>query len=298
MKLMKLAFVGLLGLGLSACAGDQVTIQSGEVAKQLTGQGLESGIRNASSFRLDFCWGSTACPRIVRLQVGRATSEVKIDSLLLPKSNVDVTNITVGFQWRPRQSAETYNLIFKEIASQPVQGSSVERLITSQMVWDTYGRRKAQAAIADAFNDLTVDQAMAIGTELSSFVRAKVEAAMRDTPIEIVELDVSNTDVPDDVIKAKRNLFAIEDSKTRRIRELQAQQVIEEQRQAFQQLRSRNDRAIAEFLGMTPAQFMCLKTMERLADAADDNKSTVVINGDCGLATPKATAMVPLPRVN
>jgi hypothetical protein len=291
---LRLVMGALMTLALAGCAGEQVTIQSGEVAKQLTAKGMEEGLRNPSSFRLDYCGATQACPRIVRLQVGRSTAEVKIDSLLLPKSNVDVTNITVGFQWRVRATQAQYNRIFADVSPAPVQGKSVEMLISSEMVWNTYGRRKAQAAVADAFNDLNVDQAIGIGTSLSAFVKAKVDAAMADTPIEIVELDVSNTDVSDEVIKAKRALFAIEDAKTRRILELQANQAIEQQRQAFQVLRAKNDQAIAESLGMTSGQYMCLKTMERLADAADDKNSTVVINGDCGLSVTTTSSVLPL----
>lgn len=282
-------------LTVAACSGEQVTIQPGEVAKQLTGAGLEQNIRTPSSFRMDYCGQGQACARIVRVQVGRSTAEVKIDSLLLPRSNVDVTNITVGIQWRVRNTRPAQERIFAEVVPQAVPNSSTNLLISSATIWSTYGQRKVQAAIADAFNDLTVDEAMAIGTQLSSLVRARVEAALADTPIEVTELDVSNTDVSEAVMVAKRALFAIQDSQARRIAELRAFQSVEEQRQAFQRLRARNDEEIARLLGMTPAQYMCLKTMERLADAADDNRSTVVINGDCGLSTTTArTATVPL----
>lgn len=278
-------FLGALFLvaGLAACSGEQVTIQSGEVGKQLTGQGLEKEVRQPSSMRLDYCSASAACARIVRLQVARTNADVKIDSLLLPKSNVPITNIAVGVQFRVRQNKAAIDRVFTEVTPQPVQGKSVELLISSVDVWNTFGKRKVQGAIADAFNDLTIDQAIALGGELNTFIKARVDAALADTPIEATELDVSNTDPTEEVLKAKSALFAIEDNKSRRIKELQVNQALEAQRQAFQVLRATNDAAIAKTIGISPAQYMCLKTMERLADAADDNKSTVVINGACGL---------------
>lgn len=291
MKILKIVATLILTGLLSACSGEQVTIQTGEVGKQLLGKGLEEEIRQPSSMRLEYCSTSTACARIVRLQVARTNADVKIDSLLLPKSNVDVTNIAVGVQFRVRQNKAAIERVFKEVTPQSVQGKSVELLISSTDVWNTFGKRKVQGAVADAFNDLTVDQAMALGGELNAFIKVKVDASLVDTPIEATELDVSNTDVHEDVIKAKRALFAIEDSKARRIKELQANQAIEAQRQAFQVLRATNDAAIAKSLGISPAQYMCLKTMERLADAADDNKSTVVINGACGLEHTTNTVM-------
>lgn len=283
----------LMALTLAACSGEQVTIEPGEVGKQLTAQGLEKQIRKPSSMRLDYCSTNQACPRMVRLQVARTTAEVKIDSILLPKSNVDVMNILVGVQFRVRQDERSISRVYDEVTPKPIKGS-VELYISAEDVWSTFGKRKVQGAIADAFNDLTVDQAMALGGELNRFIKVKVDGALADTPIEATELDVSNTDVPEDVMKAKRALFAIEDSKSRRIKELEANQAIEAQRQAFQHLRAKNDVEIAKSLGMSPAQYMCLKTMERLADAADDNKSTVVINGSCGLGVIPTATIVPL----
>lgn len=281
-----------LPLLLAAC-GDPVTIQTGEVGKQLSSSGLEVEVREPGTIRLDGCWFS-ACPRIVRLQVNRTGADIKIDSVYLPKSNVDVTNITVGVQYRVRQDKQSINRVFAEVRPVASKDEARAMLISADMVWDTFGKRVVPAIIVDAFKDLEVDAAMNVGTELSGYVKTQVDKALMGTPIEITQLDISNTDVPDMVINAKRALFAIQDNQTRQIRELESGIAVESRRQTFQQLRARNDGDIAKQLGIPVAQYMCLKIAERLADAADEKGMTVVANADCGLSDRGTAPILPL----
>lgn len=293
--MLRLIVLGAAAMLLAGC-GEVVTIQPGEVGKQLTSRGLDDEIRAPGTVRLDSCSGAGAiCPKVVRLATGRTGTDVAIDSIFLPRSNVDVTNVKVGLQYRVRPDEASINKVFKEVRPQQVQGNDRQMFVSSEMVWDTFGRRVVPAVVVDAMKDLVVEQAMNTGSELSGTVLAAVQRALKDSPIEITQLEVVNTDVPQAVLEAKRALFAIDDEKVRQIKQLETGMAIEERRQAFQVARARNDLMVAKTMGMSVGQYWCLKTAERLADAADDKGSTVVINGDCGLSRSEdAMAVLPL----
>ena len=120
-KISVLGFL-LCSLFLTGC-GERVSIQPGEVGKQLTTDGLEKEIRRPGAFRMEQCL-VVACPRLVRLQVQKATKQFKIDKLLLMKSNVDLSNVEVGVQFQVKDNEESINRIFEEV--RPVAASSIE----------------------------------------------------------------------------------------------------------------------------------------------------------------------------
>lgn len=61
-----LALLAVAALLAGGC-GDRVTIQPGEVGRQLTINGLEDENRPPGAFRMDSCM-ITACPKLVRLR--------------------------------------------------------------------------------------------------------------------------------------------------------------------------------------------------------------------------------------
>ena len=136
--------------------GERVTIQPGEVGKELGTGGLEEEIRKPGAFRMDSCI-IAACPKLVRLQTQKATKEFTIDKLFLPKSNVDMTKVSVGIQFQIRQDDASIETAYSEV--RPVQANTVEGseassdlilLITSDMLYQTYVQRKAPDAIITA----------------------------------------------------------------------------------------------------------------------------------------------------
>lgn len=279
----KILIACLFTLGLGGC-GQPVTIQSAEVAKQLGANGFEDEVRTTGISRLDTCFFWTKiCPTIVKLSVGKNTNVLDFDSIYLPKSNVDIRNVKVGVQWRPRLNQKSLNTIFNEIYSDSDESSSSIRRVYVERVWKNYGERVIPAAIVDILKDMNVDQAINTSSELSHAVKENVDKVLANSPIEVTQLDIINTDVPDQVMQAKYKLFAIEDNKTRQIKELEVGIAVEQQRQALQVTRANNDKAIALKLGMTPAVYICLKTAERMADAADNKGASIYINGTCGL---------------
>lgn len=287
----KLFTILALSFSLAGC-GELVTIQSAEVAKQLGPNGFEEEVRQTGVTRLDACFRGL-CPSIVKMSVGRNTNVLDFDSIYLPKSNVDVRNVKVGVQWRPRNNTKSVNTIYNELYSEATDSAQVRQIIVER-IWKNYGERIIPAAVVDILKDMTVDQAMNTSSELSNAVKENVDKVLANSPIEVTQLDIINTDVPATVLEAKYRLFSIEDDKNRKVKELETGVAIERQRQALQVTRANNDKAIALMLGMTPAQYMCLKTAERMADAADNKGATIVTSGNCGLGGNAENTIVPM----
>jgi hypothetical protein len=269
--------------------GARTSVQPGEVGKQLGTGGLESELFKPGVFRLDACFTS-ACPKLVRLQVNKSAVDLKIDSLFLPKSNVDLTNVTVGIQFRVKPSEKWVNKIYEEV--KPVQATSTGdesnrvMIITTDMVWDTYGKRKAPDAIITALRDYKVDEVLVNVPEIAVYTKQKINEMLSDTPIEITELGFPNGigEVPDEVRTSKRKLFAIEDDKAREMKALEAALEIEKHRQSVSRKRADNDNEIAGILNIPVSQYQCLRALDAFADAAGTGTS-VVFASSCGLGS-------------
>ena len=260
-------------LVLSAC-GDRVAIQPGEVGRQLTITGLEAQNRQPGAFRMDSCV-VTACPKLVRLQTQKATKEFTIDKLFLPKSNVDMTKVQVGIQFRVKRDDESIGKIFEEV--RPVQANSVEGnaaesskvlLITTDMVYATYIQRKAPDAIITALREYTVDEVLSNVPEIAEFAKGQINTMLSKTPVEVTELGFPNGigEPPPEVLEAKRKLYAVEEQKARDIKALAAALTVEDHRQAVQTKRVHNDVENAKIAGVDFETYVFLKNMERFAE--------------------------------
>ncbi|GEM_PF-3224449 len=271
---------------LIAACGERVTVQSGEVGKQLTTDGLESDIRQPGSFRMDSCIVS-ACPKLIRLQTSRSAEDFTIDSLFLPESNVDIDKVQIRIQFRVKEDKDSINRIFREVRPEKA-GDQVE-LIGAKQIYDTYLRGKVPDAVVVALRDNTVEEVLTKVPEISKRVEEMVNVALKDDPVEVTELSFPNGigQVPEAVLTAKRRLFAVEEEKARQVKALEAELSIEEQRQAVQRKRAANDKQVAQELGIPVGQFMYLKILERFADAAAEGTPVAVGGGAIPPAAPK-----------
>jgi hypothetical protein len=291
---LPLALASLFALLLLSGCGDRVSILTGEVAKQMGTSGVEEKIREPGTFRMDACLLS-ACPKLIRLQVNMDTVDVNIDSLFLPKSNVDLTNVVAGIQFRIRPDHKSINTVYQDVP--PTQVSGNVYLITTDAVWKRYGQRKAPDAIVTALRQYIVDDVLSNVPEIARYTRDKVNEMLAGTPIEITELGFPNGigEVPDEVRQSKRRLFAIEDEKAREVKALAAALEVEDQRQAVARKRAENDAEIARALNISVAQYQCLRTMDAFADAAE-NGTTIAYSGSCGLDAGEQNAVQYVPR--
>lgn len=259
----------LLTVLLAGACGERVTVETGEVAKVLGTSGLESKTYQPSSFRLDWC-GPSACPKLVRLQVNKSTTVLSIDTLYLPKSNVDIRNVQVGIVFQVKEDDESIARIYDEVKPESTDSSYV-MLISADKVYETYLARKAPDAIVTELRKHTVEEVLTQVPEIADATKIAIAEMLGDAPIEVTELGFPNGigEVPREVIQAKRRLFAVDEEKARSVRALAAELEVEEQRQRVQKVRAQNDVINAKIAGVDYATYVNLKNEERFADAAD-----------------------------
>lgn len=265
-------------VGLLVACGEPVTVETGEVGKVLGTSGLEKRVYSPGAFRLPWC-GVSACPKLVRLQRNKSTTVLVIDSLFLPKSNVDIRNVQVGVQFQVKNDDKSVERIYKEV--RPQQISPGVMLISAEQVYETFLARKAPDAIVTALREHTVEEVLTNVPEIADNTKKSINKMLEKAPIEVTELGFPNGigEVPREVISAKRRLFAIEEEKARQVKSLEAELAIEEQRQRVQQVRAKNDVINAKIAEVDYATYVHLKNEERFADAADAMAAAVAEGG-------------------
>lgn len=293
-KLKRVALLLLVPLALSGCNmfGDRVTINSGEVGKQNTTSGLEEAIRQPGSFRMEACMFS-ACPKLVRLQTAMDSKDVTINTVFLPKSNVDLSDVIFSVQYRVKADKGSVNQAYRDIRAELVSGN--EYLISSDMIYRTYIAPFVSEAVIAALREFTVDQALTEPDTISRYIQGEVNKALEGTPVEVTKLSFPNGvgSPPETVMVSKRALYAIDEEKAREIRSLAAQLEVEDQRQAIARKRAENDLQIAGDLGIPVAVYQCLRSMDDFADAAKEGGTTVAYAGNC-FGSAADTTFIPL----
>lgn len=285
MKRLILVFISLLSVLFLAGCGDRVTINSGEVGKQLTTEGLEDIIRDPGSFRMNVCFPWEACPKLVRLETAVSAQEITVDSVFLPESKIILENVKFGIQYKIRDDKASKDAAFATMRPKVV--GERELLITTEDVFSTYIVRKAPETVIVALRGYTVEQSLVEVEKISSYVKDALNESLKNTPVVITEFGFPNgVGVPPKlVLKAQEELFAIEAQKTRDIQALEADLTIQEHKQNVQLARAINDLEVAKKLNISVDKYMQLKILERFSDAAE-NGTSVAIGG--GLLPSKA----------
>lgn len=270
MKKITLLLTAALSLFALTGCGDRVTINSGEVGKQITSSGLEDIIREPGSFRMETCFLS-ACPRLVRLQTAVSAQTINVDKVFLPKSNVTLDNVSFGIQFRVKDNKQSKDQAFATVPSEPVNNDERDRIITSDKIFRTYIERKAPEIVIAALREYTVEDALSKVEVISEFVKNKLNSQLADTPIEITEFGFPNGvgTPPAIVLKAKEELYAIDEEKARALKSYAAQLEIEKGKQHVARTRAQNANEIAAKLGIPVSEYMRLQVLERFADAAE-----------------------------
>lgn len=179
-------------------------------------------------------------------------------------------------QFQVKADKKSIDQIYEEVAPKPAKvedatESSRVLIITADMVYETYLKQKASEAIIMALREHTVDEVLTQVPEIAAHAMKTLNKMMDDSPVEVTALSFPNGIgvPPDEVIDAKRKLFAIDEEKERMLRSLEADLQIETQRQAVQRARVHNDLINAEYAGVGYEVYVKLKNEERFADAAD-----------------------------
>ena len=271
--LLTIPALALMLTGNTACLGEQTSIQPGEVGKVLGTNGLEAEVHPPGTFRLDYCLIS-ACQKLVRAQVNKSTQQLRIEHLFLPKSNINISNVEVGIQFQVKPDAASINKVFTEIRPSHGEGQSGETsrvlVISDDMLYATYIQRLAPNAIVTALRDHTVEEILSAVPEISHSTRDMINQMLKDSPIEVTEVGFPNGigNIPHEVMEKMHQLYAVNADRDRRIKSLEADIVVETQRQAFQHKRLGNNMQNAATAGISYETYVQLQALDTLADAA------------------------------
>lgn len=259
--------LALIALIMPGCLGQRVQIDSAEVGKVLTTSGLEGGLREPGAIMLDWC-GLSACEKLIRLQVGKSTRTITVERVFLPKSNVDLSEVEIALQFRVREDTESRNRIFNEVTPDNVAGMPATALISSDDLYAVYLERVGPEAVIEALRQYTVDEALSHVAEIGDYCHKEVNKRLEGSPIEVTELSFPNGigDPPEEVLVAKRRLYAVDEEKAREVKALEAELAVEEQRQAVQLARAMHDKQTADRVGVSYETYDLLKVMERFAE--------------------------------
>lgn len=266
MKYLAVVFGLLAALLVSTgCVGERVQVPPGSVGMVFGPDGLEEGVHAPGSFRLPYCHAWSACPYLVTVQVATESKSLTVDQVFLRRSNIPVTGVEIGVQFRVKQE-----LIQKVLAeSNPVNGES-GKLVDTDQVWNRYIQRKISDAILTVLRDKTVEQLLTETKEIGDECVAAANEMLADKPVEIVEVGFPNgIDIPETVLDAKNALFAVSEERARDIASLEAELEIESHRQAVQLARVKNDKLAAAHAEIPFDVYMQLKVNERRADALE-----------------------------
>lgn len=280
-------------LSLTACYGDSVTINPGEVGKILSSKGFEKEVYKPSSFRMNYCEGmGMVCPKLVKMQVSKQMEKLTIDQIFLSKSRVDIEKVEVGIQFQVKKDNTSIDRIFDEIPFTVTQ--SGERLVTTDSIWKVYLQKTAADTVVSVIRNYSIEEVLSKIPEISKETLTRLNADLASSPIEITDVSYPNGigDIPASVIESFRKLFSVEAEKQRKIKELEASLEIEKQKQVIQRVRAVNDVEIAKTLGMSPEGYVKLKVQEKFADAVADAADN---NQPFALGFPQQSASTPAP---
>lgn len=264
--------IPFLFLSLTACYGEQVTINPGEVGKLLSSNGFEKEVYSSSSFRMSYCGGvGMVCPKLIKMQISKNMEKLSIDQIFLSKSRVDIEKVEIGIQFQVKKDNDSINKIFSEVPFTLIKESN-ENLVTTDSIWKVYLQKAVADTVVSVIRNYTIEEILSKIPEISKETLTKLNQDLANSPVEITDVSYPNGigDIPPSVIESFRKLYAVEADKQRRIKELEASLEIEKQKQAIQRVRANNDVEIAKTLSMTPESYVKLKVQEKFADAVAD----------------------------
>lgn len=276
MKLLK--YLSIIGLCLLAigCVGEEVRVNSTEVGYKITAEGLSNKEWSPGVYRLDWCSGvGDACDRFLRVDVGKHTTTISVTRVFLPKSNVDLENVEAAVQMQVKPTVEARQQVIKDVKAvvpdDSVAPNGIEKLITQEAIAEVYINRIIPEMIIQTLKQYTVEQTLSDVVEIGKSVQQAVNGSLTTSPVMVTELSFSNGigQVPNEVITAKRKLYAVDEEKERTIKAISAELVVEEKRQAFQVVRVSNNKKNADKAGIPYGQYVELMTGERVADALE-----------------------------
>ena len=273
MKKLLLALTITFCVGLAGCSGQSVEIPSGNVGKIQTKDGFQAGIRKASKFRLENCY--KFCDRLVTLDV--SDSQYKLSfSTYMPKDE-----LTMGYsvEMMLGVKAKKYDMVFTNVPF--VADSDRFGYIKQSDVYARYARPILNTEIPAIMSNFTIGQVASERAKVNSFVKAKINEKLAQTPFIVKHVGLVKVDYPEIITKAKERAAERKEQEDiiKQQRELDLLQIetdlmVDQKRREVEIQKAKTKALIAKQL-MTPQYETLLKYETLQAMAKSSNKVIV-----------------------
>lgn len=201
---MKMKFSGIAAIVLVAClvlsgCGARVEVPTAHVGKVKTSDGLQEGLKYPSSFRLPP--SATVRNELVLVETSHFPVEEKI-KLFMPKDKLNLTFDVRGTMFiSPEQSEE----LFERMTARRQSDNSRILLISSNDVYETYGKQLIRATVREIVSGYTIEEVMnsraSINDELAKSITELFSG--KKYPLGVIQFGLADIQYPDVIVKAQ-----------------------------------------------------------------------------------------------
>lgn len=190
-RILSLALVTTL---LSGC-GEKVEVPPAYVGKILTHHGYQEGFIDPSTFRLESCF--TYCDKLITLQASDGVINEDME-LFMPKDELKMS-FSISATVRISRDEKNINDIFDRVPADENNNISLEK------VYSIYAEQKFRSVSRAILASYKIDEIAENRELVESVLFNKLQDALKDTPIKIVQLGLTNVAFPDVITLAKEN---------------------------------------------------------------------------------------------
>lgn len=276
--LKKLIAVGALALALVGC-GEKVEVPPGHVGKLMTKDGYQETLIPTSKFRLPFC--NAYCDKLVVLD----TTDNRYSEPLRIYIPADKLNIDLNIEATLRINPDKANNLFAQLPQTPGD-SAQQSLITSQSVYNTYGKTILEAEVRAYMTQLTIGDIASNIDKVNQDLTKILQKVMGErTPFQVVYAGISNVKLPPIITQAQekaaerreqieREEAEMKVSTVRQQRELKEAQLQRQIEKEKAETKAIEQRAVAESLTPQYLKMRELEVQEKLIEAWDGKYPT------------------------
>lgn len=254
---------------LAGCSGQKVEIPSGNVGKIQTKDGFQEGVRTASKFRLEKCY--KFCDRLVILDVSDSQYSMAF-STFMPKDE-----LTMGYavDMMLGVKADKYDLVFENV---PFRADSDRLGVIAQAgVYKRYAHPILKTDIPAMVSNFTIGEIASERSKVNKFMKAKMNAALKNTPFVVKHVGLTDVNYPDIITRAKERAAerkeqedVIKQQRELDLLQIETDKLVDRERRELQLQQAETRALIAKEL-MTPEYETQLKyeTLQKLAESSN-----------------------------
>ena len=194
----KLTLIATALVTLTGCVGDSVEISTGHVGKIQTKDGFQSGIREASKFRLPHCW--TMCDRLITLDISDKQYSMAF-STYMPKDQLNM-KYKVDFVLAVKPSK--YEEVFATVPFNDAYSSHAT--INHEDVVKRYAKPQLKTNIPAIVSNFTINEIASSRSKVNNYLKAKLNDQLSTTPMIVKHIGLTEVEYPKIIIEAKERV--------------------------------------------------------------------------------------------